>query len=190
MGIFRELTPYQSLEPHLMVRLSLSNSTETVNRTLDSTLASVDIAENDVLELAGRAGFAGLSLARIGLAVREITTNAIVHGNRYHLGKKVFLAVSRTPARLEVTIADQGAGFDLSSVSDPRSPETLLRPSGRGIYLAQVFIDELHVRRGDLCGVAVELVKYVNRYILNSNVGRAAIPFAVSVLVCAVPDED
>jgi len=137
--------------------LSLANSAETVNRTLDSTLASIDIAGNTVLELAGRAGFAGLSLARIGLAVREITTNAIVHGNRYRLGKKVFLAVSRTPARLEVTIADQGAGFDLSSASDPR-------PSGRGLYLARVFMDELHVRRGDLCGAAVELVKYVNRF--------------------------
>jgi len=140
-----------------MMSLSLANSAETVNRTLDSTLASIDIAGNTVLELAGRAGFAGLSLARIGLAVREITTNAIVHGNRYRLGKKVFLAVSRTPARLEVTIADQGAGFDLSSASDPR-------PSGRGLYLARVFMDELHVRRGDLCGAAVELVKYVNRF--------------------------
>ena len=147
-----------------MMSLSLANSAETVNRTLDSTLASIDIAGNTVLELAGRAGFAGLSLARIGLAVREITTNAIVHGNRYRLGKKVFLAVSRTQAQLEVTIADQGAGFDLSSASDPRSPEGFLRPSGRGLYLARVFMDELHVRRGDLCGAAVELVKYVNRF--------------------------
>jgi serine/threonine-protein kinase RsbW len=146
-----------------MMSLSLPNSTEAVNRALDSTLESIDIAEDAVLELAGRAGFAGLSLARIGLAVREITANAIVHGNRYRFGKKVFLAASRTPARLEVTIADQGAGFDLCSISDPRSSEGLLRPSGRGLYLARVFMDELHVRRGDLCGAAVELVKYVNR---------------------------
>jgi serine/threonine-protein kinase RsbW len=137
---------------------------ETVNRRLDSTLASIDVAESAALDLAARAGFAGLSLARIGLAVREITTNAIVHGNRYDLGKKVFVAVSRTAARLEVNIADQGGGFDLSSVSDPRSPKGLLRPSGRGLYLARVFMDELHVRRGDLCGVAVVLVKYVNGF--------------------------
>jgi hypothetical protein len=46
---------------------NLSLSTETVNRTLDSTLTSIDVAEAAVLELAKRAGFAGLSMARIGL---------------------------------------------------------------------------------------------------------------------------
>ena len=151
-------------ERPLIISPSLLTFRETVNRTLDSTLASIDTAENAVLDLAARAGFAGLSLARIGLAVREITANAIVHGNRYCLGKKVFLVVSRTRVRLEITIADQGAGFDLGSVSDPRSPEALLRPSGRGLYLARAFMDELQVRRGDLCGVSVELVKYVSKF--------------------------
>ena len=142
-----------------MTSLSLLKPMETVNRTLESTLASIDVTETIVFEVAKRAGFAGLSLSRIGLAVREITTNAIVHGNRYDLSKKIFAAVSRTPARLEVTIADQGGGFDPSSVSDPRSPKALLRPSGRGLYLARVFMDELNVRRGDFGGTAVALVQ-------------------------------
>ena len=135
---------------------------ETVSRRLDSTLASIDAAETAVVDLATRAGFTGLSLARIGLAVREITANAILHGNRYDPGKKVFLTVSRTPSRLEVSISDQGGGFDLNSVPDPRSPEALLRPSGRGLYMARNFMDELHVWRGDLFGVTVVLVKYIN----------------------------
>jgi serine/threonine-protein kinase RsbW len=142
----------------------MNNPMEKVNRSLDSTLETIDVAEITALELATRAGFAGLSLARIGLAVREIATNAIVHGNRYDPGKKVFLAVSRTPSRLEVSISDQGAGFDLSSVPDPRSPELLLRPSGRGLYLARVFMDELHVWRGELSGVTVVLVKDINGF--------------------------
>jgi serine/threonine-protein kinase RsbW len=137
---------------------------ETVNQKLDSTLESIDVAECAALEVATRAGFTGVSLARIGFAVREIAANAIVHGNRYDRGKNVFVAVSRTPSRLEVTISDQGDGFDLSSVSDPRSPEALLLPSGRGLYLAREFMDELHVWRGDLCGATVVLVKYVNGF--------------------------
>jgi serine/threonine-protein kinase RsbW len=135
---------------------------ETVNQTLDSTISSIDAAESAACELATRAGFEGLSLARIGLAVREIAANAIVHGNRYDRGKKVFVAVSRTPSRLEVAISDQGVGFDPSSVSDPLSPDALLRSSGRGLYLARAFMDELHVRRRDVGGVTVVLVKYVN----------------------------
>jgi serine/threonine-protein kinase RsbW len=144
-----------------MVSLSLEIPMETVFRALESTLSSIDVAESAALELATRSGFVGLGLARIGLAVREIAANAVVHGNRYDAAKKLFLAVSRTPSRLEVTISDQGGGFDPNSVCDPRSPDALLRPSGRGLYLARVFMDELHVRRGDLCGVTVVLVKYV-----------------------------
>jgi serine/threonine-protein kinase RsbW len=147
-----------------MPTVTLTKSIENLTRTLDSTLANIDVAETAVLAMATRAGFAGLSLSRIGLAVREIATNAIVHGNRFNPRKKVFVAASRTPDRLEITISDQGSGFDPQSVADCRSAEALLRPSGRGLYLARAFMDELHVLRGDLCGTAVVMVKYVDRF--------------------------
>ncbi len=136
---------------------------ETVSRTFDSTIAGIEASEFAALELAKRSGFTGPSLDRIGLAVREIATNAVVHGNAYHPRKKVFVLVSRTPFRLEIVISDQGQGFDLDSVSDPLDPDALLLPSGRGLYLARSFMDELHVYRGDLCGATVVLVKYLNR---------------------------
>jgi serine/threonine-protein kinase RsbW len=138
--------------------------TETMFWTLDSRLASVEVTESAVFELATRAGFEGLSLDRISLAVREITTNAIIHGNRYDPGKKVFVAISRTPSRLEINISDQGAGFDPNAVPDPLDPDALLLPSGRGLHLARAFMDELHVRDGDLCGATVVLVKYVSGF--------------------------
>ena len=143
-------------------RFTLELDMETVSRTLDSTIASIEASEFAALELARRSGFTGLSLDRIGLAVREIATNAVVHGNRYDPRKKVFVLVLRTPFRLEIVISDQGLGFDPNSVSDPLDPIALLRPSGRGLYLARLFMDELHVHRGDLCGATVVLVKYLN----------------------------
>ncbi len=147
-----------------MPTVTLTQSIENLTRTLDSTLANIDVAEMAVLAIATRTGFAAADLARISLAVREITTNAIVHGNRYDQGKRIFLTASRWFDRLEVTIADQGCGFDPSSVADCRSAEALLRPSGRGLHLTRAFMDEMHVGRGDLCGMAVILVKYVNRF--------------------------
>ena len=144
---------------------SLEIPTETLFRKLDSDLASIDIAEGLAFELATRAGFEGIFLDRIGLAVREIAANAIVHGNRFDPAKKVFVAVSRTPSRLEIAISDQGAGFDPNAVSDPLDPGSLLQPSGRGLFMARVFMDELHVRRVDLCGSTVVLVKYVNGFV-------------------------
>jgi serine/threonine-protein kinase RsbW len=121
--------------------------TEKLFRTLDSNLASIDVAEGVAFELATRAGFEGLSL------------------DRFDRGKKVFVAISRTPCQLEFTISDQGAGFDPNAVSDPLDPESLLRPSGRGLLIARAFMDELHVRRGDLCGSTVVLLKYVNGFV-------------------------
>jgi len=52
--------------------------------------------------------------------------------------------------------------FDLDCLHDlrsPRSPEVLLRESGRGIYLARAFTDKLHVQAGPAGGGTVSLIK-------------------------------
>lgn len=59
-----------------------NSALETTTRTLNSMLQVVDSVENDALEYARRAGFQGTNLEKIGLAVREIVNNAIIHGNR------------------------------------------------------------------------------------------------------------
>jgi serine/threonine-protein kinase RsbW len=52
---------------------------ETVERFLDSTLESVDSAEEIAVGVAQRAGFDDDDLMRIGMAVRESMVNAVVH---------------------------------------------------------------------------------------------------------------
>ena len=135
---------------------------KTVSATLDSTLASVDEGEKAALEFARRAGFVDGALEHIGLAVREIIANAVVHGNRHDPRKKVFLACSNTAERLVIAISDQGNGFDLNSVPNPIAAVALLRGSGRGIYLARAFMDEFHVRSSCKCGTTVVLAKNGN----------------------------
>lgn len=123
----------------------LNSSLETTTRTLDSMLQIVDSVENDALEYGRRAGFHGNTLEKIGIAVREIVNNAIIHGNRLDRQKKVVVRITRTTEQITITIWDQGKGFDLDLLPDPRSPEALLRRSGRGIYFARAFMDEFHV---------------------------------------------
>ena len=135
---------------------------KTVSGTLDSALASVDDGEKVALEFARRAGFVDRALEDIGLAVREIIANAVVHGNRHDPHKKVFLACSNTAERLAIAISDQGEGFDPNGVANPVAPVALLRGSGRGIYLASAFMDEFHVRSSRESGTTVVLIKYVN----------------------------
>ena len=66
---------------------------------MDSTLESVDRAEELAIQLAESAGVDEDDLMKIGMAVRESMVNAVVHGNRYNARKKVHLKVSRTPER-------------------------------------------------------------------------------------------
>jgi serine/threonine-protein kinase RsbW len=133
----------------------------TVDQVLDSTLESVDIAEEAVLREAQELGFDEDDLHRIGMSVRECMVNAVVHGNRYNARKKVRLTITRAADRLTIVIGDEGEGFDLNSLPDPLANENLLRHSGRGLLLIQAFMDEFQIRAREPKGTEVKMVKYV-----------------------------
>lgn len=141
---------------------SSDGGTDTVDHYLDSTLDSVDKAEQVTLQVAEKAGFPEEELDKIGMAVRESMVNAVVHGNQYNAQKKVHLSVSRESDRLIVTIVDQGQGFDVDSLPDPLAEDNLLRQSGRGIFLIRAFMDEARIRRLP-AGTEVKLVKYLSK---------------------------
>lgn len=146
-----------------MAVLRMSNQSrheaETVERFLDSTLESVDHAEEIAIGLAKRAGFGEDDLTKIGMAVRESMVNAVVHGNRYNANKKVRFSVSKNSESLTVRIADEGEGFDFENLPDPCAGENLFRSSGRGIFLIRSFMDEFQIRRLAPGGLEVVLVK-------------------------------
>ena len=79
------------------MRENRNHAPETLERSLDSTLESVDSAEELALSVAQRAGFDEDDLMKIGMAVRESMVNAVVHGNRYNAHKKVRLLGDAQP---------------------------------------------------------------------------------------------
>jgi serine/threonine-protein kinase RsbW len=127
--------------------------------TLESNLQSADEAESLVMHKAQKVGFDQDEQEQIGMAVRECTVNAVVHGNRYNKKKKVHLDVETSDTGLSVVIGDEGDGFDLNSLPDPTLPENLLRQSGRGLLLVRAFMDDfdMHPRPGG--GTEVRLTK-------------------------------
>lgn len=116
---------------------------------LESTLESVDAAEALVLKIAEESGFEEEDLHKIGMAVREATVNAVVHGNRYNLRKKVHLAVTFDGDQLFVRILDEGEGFELGDLPDPLAEENLLRQSGRGLLLIKAFVDKFEMHKAE-----------------------------------------
>src|ERR1700730_14627954 len=98
--------------------------------TLDSTLESVEQIEHLALEHAQRAGFCGISLEQIALAVHETAANAVFHGNHECTEKKVSLVICTTENQLKIVITDEGNGFDPAKIPDPLAPEEMFRERG------------------------------------------------------------
>jgi anti-sigma regulatory factor (Ser/Thr protein kinase) len=135
---------------------------ETRNLILDSTLESADKAERAALETAKNSGLQAGAIEQICLAVREIATNAVIHGNRSDLHKKLLATILRTRDALKIIISDEGTGFDPEGLRDPLSPEGLLASSGRGVFLARTIMDEFYVQRDVAGWTTVTMVKYFN----------------------------
>jgi serine/threonine-protein kinase RsbW len=129
--------------------------------TLDSTLETVDNAEQAASEIAAENGFGEEEVLQIAMAVREAAVNAVLHGNAYDPAKKVSLDFERTAGDLVITIRDQGKGLDPAKIPDPLAPENLLKTSGRGIFLIRSFMDDVQINPST-AGTEIKLIKHVH----------------------------
>jgi CheY-like chemotaxis protein len=118
---------------------------------------------------------------RVGVALDEALLNAYFHGNMdvssslretnynefFNLAKRrsgespykerrIYVAARFSKSEAEFTIRDDGNGFDVSSLPDPRDPRYLERPHGRGLLLMRTFLDEVRYNK---TGNEVTLVK-------------------------------
>jgi serine/threonine-protein kinase RsbW len=140
-----------SAAPHV-VRLQIASSFE-----------MLDFVQLISDRLGAIAGFDDDAIHWVGVAVREGVINAIKHGNREDLAKRVtiefaFEAYDGADA-LVVRVTDQGAGFEPDAVADPLAPENVLKSSGRGIFFMRSFMDDISMRRIPDGGMEVRLVK-------------------------------
>ena len=132
-----------------------------VSYTLNSTLETVNNAEQTASQMAADCGFDDDDVMKIAMAVREAAVNAVLHGNAYDPAKKVKLAFEQNGRALVITIRDQGKGIDLNAIPDPLAPENLLKTSGRGIFLIRSFMDEVEIHPSR-AGTEIKLIKHVH----------------------------
>ena len=131
-----------------------------VSFTLDSTLESVNTAEENAQRMAEKAGFDEEAQHQISMSVREAAVNAVLHGNAYDPHKKMRVSFEDTGNSLVIVITDEGKGLDENEVPDPLADENILKQSGRGIFLIKAFMDEVRIKKSHP-GTEVTLVKYV-----------------------------
>lgn len=125
---------------------------------------------------------------KIRMGAVEMLTNAIEHGNlgitseekfestengtyqelinkrlnnKKFVSRKVFINVRTTKYLIEISIEDEGEGFDTNRLPSPNKPEELLKLHGRGILIAKAYFDKVEYNQK---GNKVTLVKNFNRF--------------------------
>jgi len=80
----------------------------------------------------------------IHLALGESIQNAILHGNASDPDKSVVIDYELYRGQLYFCISDQGAGFDVQEVADPRAAENLEKEGGRGVLFLKQITKHFH----------------------------------------------
>ena len=109
------------------------------------------------------------ALTRVGVALHESLTNAMLHGNLeldsalredgsdtfFRLAndrrieppfcdRRVYVTATESPTQACYVVRDERPGFDVESFRhDPTDASQLTKPSGRGLFLIHAFMDEV-----------------------------------------------
>jgi anti-sigma regulatory factor (Ser/Thr protein kinase) len=57
--------------------------------------------------------------------------------------RKIFVSLTISRSEVRIVIRDDGPGFDVNTVPNPKDPNVLEREGGHGLVLMQTFMDEV-----------------------------------------------
>ena len=138
-------------------------SGSSVHLDVRSSLDMVDLVQAVSDHIGRIAGLDDDARYWICVAVRESVINAITHGNQNDDRKRVHIEFAPLDddagPGIAIRVLDEGSGFDPESLPDCRTPENILKSSGRGIFLIRSFMDELVLQRAQEGGMEVVMVK-------------------------------
>ena len=126
---------------------------------LPSRIDAINDAASATAEFVKRLGLNEDAAFGVDLAVREAVTNAVLHGNHQDEAKAVEISLKSLPGAIEITVRDNGQGFDTANVPDPTDPQNILKPNGRGILFMRTYMDEVEWSLHPAGGTVVRLIK-------------------------------
>lgn len=110
---------------------------------IGSVMSNLRIIENAIDEITGAAGINQDNYGKILVATLEAVNNAITHGNKTNPEKMVDVEISFDRNEMNITVTDEGPGFNPASIPDPTMPENIEALSGRGVFLMKKLADSI-----------------------------------------------
>lgn len=120
-----------------------SDNTALYTLQLPSRIDSITTVENFIDTLSDKYHFGDETYANVLTCLSEAVVNAIIHGNKENIDKKVYVNLEVIEdRRLIFTVSDEGEGFDFNNIPDPTAPENLENLTGRGVFIIKRLADQ------------------------------------------------
>ena len=116
---------------------------EHIEFELPSDLTLMNGVLHYLIERVAALGVIKPDTSNLFIALDEAFVNAVKHGNRHDPHKLVRITADLSAKEARFAIEDEGEGFDVSEIPDPRDPSNLFKTSGRGVLLIYNIMDEV-----------------------------------------------
>ncbi len=123
--------------------------------TFSASYEGIDSVCGDVKQLMSENDLKDLCFDVI-LGVREVLTNAVLHGSKMNSANDVFFLMEVDAKRLRIRVTDSGSGFDWRSMEKKDALPT--SSHGRGIKIIEQYFDSYSFNE---IGNEIELVKII-----------------------------
>jgi serine/threonine-protein kinase RsbW len=109
--------------------------------TINSDVEKLRVVETLVDTLSKKLGIPDEVYGKILISTVEAVNNAIIHGNNGDTGKMVTVNFTADGNMFDVTVTDQGEGFEYDSLPDPTDPSNIENLHGRGVFIMRSLAD-------------------------------------------------
>lgn len=133
---------------NMIIKTSIMSNTrflKNISKKLKNVLNNSGVDKDDIFD--------------IQVAFEEVLRNAIVHGNKSDLAKKIMIEAELIGNIMRICVEDEGKGFDTENLPDPTHEKNLLKETGRGVYLVKSLMDEVRYEDGGRRVVMVKTFK-------------------------------
>ncbi|UCD17943.1 MAG: ATP-binding protein [Candidatus Zixiibacteriota bacterium] len=86
-------------------------------------------------------------IADIAISVTELVINGIIHGNKSDPDKEVTVVISKKNSHIEISVEDQGTGFNPDEIESPIDERNLLKEVGRGVFIVRSLMDKIDINK-------------------------------------------
>ena len=111
--------------------------------TINSDIEKLKVVETLVDKLSKKLGVSDEVYGKILISTVEAVNNAILHGNKGDINKMVTVNISADGNVLDITVTDEGEGFEYSNLPDPTDPKNIENLHGRGVFLMRRLADSI-----------------------------------------------